>query len=323
MSLLYTQAVSGATESSADYNANFLLTQNSVADLGPYVISGLAISAGTGLAVNVATGTASIGGRITVAATFAIAGLADSTTNHIYLKDDGTGTSNTTGTAPANSVKLGTALTAAGAVSSVAQTWASGRDVFRHPKDLVHGSGAGHPRAVDLASWHATNNEGNEVKGVLPSGSLPAMSLDSLSDVNLPTSSQGDILYRNATEWVRLVAGTSGWFLKTNGAAANPMWAAATIPALVIATKTANYTLLTTDGVILGDATAGNFTLTLPAVSGNSGLVYRIKKIDSSANTVTIDGNGSETIDGSLTAILDLQYAAVDIICDATTWWIF
>lgn len=38
---------------------------------------------------------------------------------------------------------------------------------------------------------------------------------------------QGDVLYHNGTTWARLAAGTSGHFLKTNGAAANPSWAAA------------------------------------------------------------------------------------------------
>ena len=37
--------------------------------------------------------------------------------------------------------------------------------------------------------------------------------------------SQGDTVYFNGTKWVRLTAGTSGKFLKTNGASANPAWA--------------------------------------------------------------------------------------------------
>jgi hypothetical protein len=39
--------------------------------------------------------------------------------------------------------------------------------------------------------------------------------------------SQGDVFYYNGTNVVRLAAGTSGHFLKTNGAGANPAWAAA------------------------------------------------------------------------------------------------
>lgn len=38
-------------------------------------------------------------------------------------------------------------------------------------------------------------------------------------------TTQGTILYRNATIWTTLAPGTSGQFLKTNGAAANPAWA--------------------------------------------------------------------------------------------------
>lgn len=42
---------------------------------------------------------------------------------------------------------------------------------------------------------------------------------------------QGDVIYYNGTSWVRLAAGTSGQFLKTNGAGANPAWATPTTAA--------------------------------------------------------------------------------------------
>ena len=48
---------------------------------------------------------------------------------------------------------------------------------------------------------------------------------DSLqSQLDAISATQGSILYRNATEWTALAPGTSGQFLKTNGAAANPSW---------------------------------------------------------------------------------------------------
>ena len=40
------------------------------------------------------------------------------------------------------------------------------------------------------------------------------------------SAAQGDILYRGAASWERLAAGTSGYLLQTNGAAANPSWVA-------------------------------------------------------------------------------------------------
>lgn len=43
----------------------------------------------------------------------------------------------------------------------------------------------------------------------------------------LPTGIQGNILYHNGTAWTTLSAGTSGQFLQTLGAGANPQWATA------------------------------------------------------------------------------------------------
>jgi hypothetical protein len=86
--------------------------------------------------------------------------------------------------------------------------------------------------------------------------------------------------------------------------------------------KTANYTALTTDYFIACDASGGSFTITLPASSGNTGLQYFIKKTDSSGNTVTIDGNASETIDGSTTKVINTQYESISIISNGTNWYV-
>lgn len=40
------------------------------------------------------------------------------------------------------------------------------------------------------------------------------------------SAAQGDILYRGASSWARLAAGTNGHYLQTQGASANPQWAA-------------------------------------------------------------------------------------------------
>lgn len=49
-----------------------------------------------------------------------------------------------------------------------------------------------------------------------------------LSDVLdfIGSAAQGDILYRGASSWARLPAGTAGYVLSTNGAGANPSWVA-------------------------------------------------------------------------------------------------
>jgi hypothetical protein len=67
----------------------------------------------------------------------------------------------------------------------------------------------------DGAAWNTLSS---------PSGSYQPLDSDLTAIAGL-TPSQGDILYYNATQWTRLAAGTSGQFLKTLGAGANPAWA--------------------------------------------------------------------------------------------------
>jgi hypothetical protein len=46
-----------------------------------------------------------------------------------------------------------------------------------------------------------------------------------IANFNITSEAQGDILYHNGSSWARLAAGTDGYFLKTQGAAADPIWA--------------------------------------------------------------------------------------------------
>ena len=55
-------------------------------------------------------------------------------------------------------------------------------------------------------------------------GSAEEVTLSELLDF-IGSVAQGDILYRGASSWARLGAGTSGQYLKTNGTGANPSWA--------------------------------------------------------------------------------------------------
>jgi hypothetical protein len=113
--------------------------------------------------------------------------------------------------------------------------------------------------------------------------------------------------------------GTSGQFLQSTGTGVQ--WASA-ITATSVTSKTANYTATTSDDVILCNASGGAFTITLYAASGNSGKQLTIKKTDSSNNAVTIDGNASETIDGTTTKAIAAQYTSLTIVCDGSNWHI-
>ena len=113
-------------------------------------------------------------------------------------------------------------------------------------------------------------------------------------------------------------------FLKGSGGSYIPtLRIASAVQARTVVHKNAGYTATITDLFILCDASGGAFTITLPAVSGNIGIMYHIKKIDSSANAVTVDASGAETIDDSTTAVIISQYDSISIISDGVEWWIF
>ena len=84
---------------------------------------------------------------------------------------------------------------------------------------------------------------------------------------------------------------------------------------------TQNYTVLATDHMIFVNASAGNITITLPTASGIIGRQYIIKRVDGTVNSVTIDPNASETIEGSATKSL-MDQSSVVIVSDNSNWWI-
>lgn len=87
-----------------------------------------------------------------------------------------------------------------------------------------------------------------------------------------------------------------------------------------IVQKGGAYTLTDIDDIILGNAGAGAFTLTLPTAVGFSGRAYDIKKIDSSGNVVTVATTGGETIDGAATLAIVGQNDSYTIVSDGTNW---
>lgn len=72
-----------------------------------------------------------------------------------------------------------------------------------------------------------------------------------------------------------------------------------------------------TDDTILCDATAGAFTVTLPLPAQVQFLRVTIKKIDASANAITLVG----TIDGAVNPTLAAQYKAKTIQSDGLAWY--
>ena len=87
-----------------------------------------------------------------------------------------------------------------------------------------------------------------------------------------------------------------------------------------IVTKTTAYTIEADVFLVRADATSAGFTITLPTASQKMGRQIAIKKIDASANNVTVDGAGAETIDGAATLVWNTQYVTYILISNGSNW---
>jgi biopolymer transport protein ExbD len=76
-----------------------------------------------------------------------------------------------------------------------------------------------------------------------------------------------------------------------------------------------------THSIVTANTNTGSITITLPAVANADNRTYTIIKTDA-ANTLTIDGDGAETINGSATQAYTDNYARITLICDGTEWFI-
>lgn len=116
-----------------------------------------------------------------------------------------------------------------------------------------------------------------------------------------------------------VVPSGNGWRLQATATSPNVIYYTWVKGSPVVSVST-NYAMLESDEVILVDATAANRTVDLfptPVV----GTTITIKKIDNTANTVTINGNGA-TIDGQATQVLSSQFSAYKIVYNGSAWFI-
>lgn len=82
----------------------------------------------------------------------------------------------------------------------------------------------------------------------------------------------------------------------------------------------ASYSVQPEDHTLLVNASAAAATITLPPVSSKRYPYLVVTKTDASANTVTVDASGSETISGASTFVLGSQYQQVILHANATNW---
>jgi len=77
-------------------------------------------------------------------------------------------------------------------------------------------------------------------------------------------------------------------------------------------------TLDGSNDIVFLDATTNAVTITLPPAATDAGRVYEIKCINSD-NVVTVDGDGTETIESELTQVLTIG-EAITVVSDGSNW---
>jgi len=88
----------------------------------------------------------------------------------------------------------------------------------------------------------------------------------------------------------------------------------------IVKTVSAAYNLSENDYVILADASVASFVINLPAFASIlNGRSWIIIKVDASANTVTLDPSGTETIKGASTLVMS-GAQAVQILKTTSDW---
>lgn len=121
---------------------------------------------------------------------------------------------------------------------------------------------------------------------------------------NAIASTQGDILYRNATSWVALAPSTAGFVLTTGGAAANPSWVSpgSLTGAALTKVDDTNITLMLggspTTALLEATSITAGWTGTLSGARGGTGVA-------NTGSTITIGNNftmsGAFAFTGTLT----------------------
>jgi hypothetical protein len=108
-------------------------------------------------------------------------------------------------------------------------------------------------------------------------------------------------------------------YLETNLAIARANLSSGAVGKLAVDTATGTYNADGTKDLILGDSSGGSVTVNLPAAASHTGRRLIIKKT-SASNSVIIDGNASETIDGLTTQTLTENYQSLSIVSNGTSW---
>lgn len=122
-----------------------------------------------------------------------------------------------------------------------------------------------------LAYTSLTGVPANSLLGNNTGSPAAPVGLSASQVLDLIGATQGDVLYRSASGWSVLAPGTSGQFLQTLGASANPQWAASSsnLPATVVSGT--SQAAAVNNSYIANNASL--VTITLPSTAAVGGVI--------------------------------------------------
>jgi hypothetical protein len=171
---------------------------------------------------------------------------------------------------------------------------AAGEDVGTSANNVVQLNGSAQLPAVD----------GSLLTGI----TATVAALNDIGDVSAASPNNGDVIAYNSTSGDWEATAQSG------GSA----------PSVTVSSPSTDQTLTSPSGIeevyIYTPSASINVNLVAAATCG-SGFKYNIKN-RASGFTVTVDPDGSETIDGATTFDLDTQESAVTLVTDGSNWFI-
>lgn len=186
-----------------------------------------------------------------------------------------------------------------------------------------------------VATYNAVN--GDLVLADASSGTLPIVlptavpglkvavkKMDSSANLVAITAHAGDTIegstplnLRLQYEGRTLISGNGVWYVSGGTTTLPSLDSRYALKLTPTATQTAAYTAVAGDLVRM-DVTSTSRTVTLPAAV--AGAMLAVRKVDTSANTVTITPNGSDTIDGNANSVLRMPGEARVMIGIAGGW---
>lgn len=136
------------------------------------------------------------------------------------------------------------------------------------------------------------------------------------------SATQGNVYYGDGTKVANLSPGVSGQFLKTQGAAANPVWATAGGSTWTIVSVNSTPYSITESSMSFFYANTSSDTFTLPSATG-TGKVFKFARIPGTVGTKTIARAGSDQIYNAGTGATSITFTngVIELIDVATNVW--